>query len=63
MKKMTSFFRKRSLEDQPSPEPLSKQPMINQQDDSDETSEAGHTGDSSSSFNSRSATSTIIRKL
>ena len=41
MKKMTSFFSKRSLAEQSSSEPPSNQPMINQGEDSDENSDNG----------------------
>ena len=41
MKKMTSFFSKRSLAEQSSSEPSSNQPIINQGEDSDENSDNG----------------------
>ena len=41
MKKMTSFFSKRSLAEQSSSEPPSNQPIINQGEDSDENSDNG----------------------
>ena len=39
MKKITSFFSKRSLAEQSSSEPPSKQPIINQGEESDENSD------------------------
>ena len=63
MKKITSSFRNRSLENRSSLKILSKQPIINQRADSDKTLDAGHASDSSSSFDiSRSGAFTIIRK-
>ena len=41
MKKITSFFSKRSLVEQSSSEPPSKQPIIIQGEDSDENSDNG----------------------
>ena len=60
MKKVTSFFSKRSLAEQSSSEPPSKQPIINQGEDSDENSDngSGLASDLSSSYNSRSGTGT-----
>ena len=60
MKKITSFFSKRSLADQSSSEPPSKQPIINQGEDSDENSDngSGLASDLSSSYDSRSGTGT-----
>ena len=63
MKKIISFFRKQSLENQPSSKTPSKQPIIKQREDSDKTLNNSDASDSSSSFNSRSGTFTIIRKL
>ena len=60
MKKITSFFSKRSLAEQSISEPPSKQPIINQGEDSDENSDngSGLASDSSSSYDSRSGTGT-----
>ena len=68
MKKITSFFSKRSLAEQSSSEPPSKQPIINQGEDSDEKSDngSGLASDLSSSYGSRrsgTGTPTIIRKF
>ena len=67
MKKITSFFSKRSLAKQSSSKPPSKQPIINQGEDSDENlnNDNGLTNDLSSSYNSRSGTSTptMISKI
>ena len=67
MKKITSFFGKRSLAEQSSSEPPSKQPIINQGEDSDENSDngSGLASDLSSSYDSRSGagTPTMIRKF
>ena len=67
MKKITSFFSKRSLAEQSSSEPSSKQPIINQGEDSDENSDngSGLASNLSSSYNSRSGTGTptMIRKF
>ena len=66
MKKITSFFSKRSLAEQSSSEPPCKQPIINQREDSDENSDngSGLASDSSSSYDrsgigSRSGTGTL----
>ena len=60
MKKITLFFGKRSLAEQSSSEPPSKQPIINQGEDSDENSDngSGLASDLSSSYDSRSGTGT-----
>ena len=60
MKKITSFFSKRSLAKQSSSEPPSKQPIINQREDSDENWDngSGLASDLSSSYDSRSCTGT-----
>ena len=67
MKKITSFFCKRSLAEQSSSEPPSGQPIINQGEDSDENSDngSGLASDLSSSYDSRSGTGTptIISKF
>ena len=68
MKKITSFFSKRSLVEQSSSEPPSKQPIINQGEDSDENSDngSGLASDLSSRYDSRrsgTGTPTIIRKF
>ena len=60
MKKITSFFSKRLLAEQSSSEFPSKQPIINQREDSDENSDngSGLASDLSSSYDSRSGTGT-----
>ena len=69
MKKITSFFSKRSLAEQSSSEPPSKQPIINQGEDSDENSDngSGLASDLSSRYDSRSGTGTptmiLVRKF
>ena len=67
MKKITSFFSKRSLAEQSSSKPLSKQPIINLGEDSDENSDngCGLARDLSSSYDSRSGsgTPTMISKF
>ena len=57
---MTSLFSKRLLAEQSSSEPPSKQPTINQGEDSDENSDngSGLASDLSSSYDSRSDTGT-----
>ena len=54
------MFSKRSLAEQSSSEPQSKQPIINQGEDSDENSDngSGLASDLSSSYDSRSGTGT-----
>ena len=60
MKKIALFFSKCSLTKQSSSEPPSKQPIINQREDSDENSDngSGLASDLSSSCDSRSGTGT-----
>ena len=60
MKKISSFFSKRSLAEQSSSEPPSKQPIINQGEESDENSDndSGLASDLSSSYDSRNGTGT-----
>ena len=60
MKKITSFFSKRSLAKQSSSKPPCKHTIINQREDSDENSDngSGLASDLSSSYDSRSGTGT-----
>ena len=53
-KKLPPLFRKRSLKDQLSSEAPSKQPIINQREDGDETSDAGHANRESNRLKYRS---------
>ena len=70
MKKITSLFSKRSLAEQSSSEPPSKQPIINQGENSDENSDngSGLASDLSSSYDSYDSrsgtgTTTMISKF